>query len=159
MLLQNKGEKMFSGWLMEMLENDLNKLKNEINLYQDEKDLWIVRGEIANSTGNLCLHLLGNLNHTIGHIIGNTGYQRNRDLEFSEKNVPRAELNNRIDATIEVIKQSLPKLNDNELNENYPAKIGGKLREKGFALIYFSNHFNYHLGQINYHRRLISGKN
>lgn len=149
---------MFSDWLIEIFENDLTKLKNEINLYKDEKDLWVVKGEIANSAGNLCLHLLGNLNHTIGHLIGNTGYKRNRDLEFSDKNIPRTELNNRIDATIEVIKKSLPKLKDDAINKTYPAKISNQEKETGFALIYFANHFNYHLGQINYHRRLVASK-
>lgn len=147
---------MFAGWLIESMESDLNKLKNEVNLYTDEKDLWIVKGEILNSAGNLCLHLLGNLNHFIGHLIGGTGYQRNRDLEFSDKNVARAELNNRIDALIEVIKKSLPKLNDTDINRTFPDKISGKTREYGFALLHISNHFNYHLGQINYHRRLIA---
>ncbi len=149
---------MFSAWLMEILDSDLNKLKKEINLYTDEKDIWVIKGEIANSAGNLCLHLLGNINHTIGHLIGNTGYQRNRDLEFSDKNVPRTELNNRIDATIEIVKKSLPKLKDEDINKPYPVQVGGKLRDNGFALIYFCNHFNYHLGQINYHRRLINLK-
>ena len=146
---------MFSAWLIEMLVNDLTKLKEEINLYKDEKDLWVVKGEIANCAGNLCLHLLGNINYTVGHLIGNSGYQRDRDLEFSERNVPRAELNNRIDTTIEVVKKALPKLNDDELNHNYPVKVGGKLRENGFAMMYFLKHFNYHLGQINYHRRML----
>ena len=148
---------MFSGWLIETIGSDLNKMKNEINLYTDEKDLWIVKGEILNSAGNLCLHLLGNLNHFVGHLIGGTDYQRNRDLEFSDKNVSREELNNRIDALIEVIKKSLPKLNDTDMNRTFPDKISGKIREYGFALLHISNHFNYHLGQINYHRRLIVG--
>jgi hypothetical protein len=148
---------MFSGWLIESMESDLNKLKNEINLYKDEKDLWVVKGEILNSAGNLCLHLLGNLNHFVGHLIGGTGFQRNRDLEFSDKNVSRAELNDRIDALIEVIKKSLPKLNGNDMTKTFPDKISGKIREYGFALLHISNHFNYHLGQINYHRRLIAG--
>lgn len=148
---------MFSGWLMEIMENDLSKLKNEINQYENENDLWIVRGDISNSAGNLCLHLLGNLNHFIGHLIGGTGYQRQRDKEFSDKNIPLSELNNRIDALIEVIKKSLPKINDEDMNRTFPDKMGGNKREYGFALIHFSNHFNYHLGQINYHRRIITG--
>jgi len=149
---------MFSGWLMEILENELNKLKQEINLYKDEKDLWIIKGEILNSGGNLCLHLLGNLNHFIGHLVGGTGYQRDRENEFSEKDVTRAELNNRIDAVIEVIKKSLPKINDSDMNKTFPDKMGGKIREYGYTLIHITNHFDYHLGQINYHRRLIAGK-
>lgn len=148
---------MFSEWIMEIMESDLNKLKNEINLYKDENDLWILKGEISNSAGNLCLHLLGNLNHFIGRLIGGTGYQRKRDVEFSDKNVPRSELNNRIEALIEVIKKSLPKLDGSDINRTFPDKISGKTREYGFALLHISNHFNYHLGQINYHRRLIAG--
>ena len=148
---------MLLGWLMEIMENDLNKLKNEINQYENENDLWIVKGDISNSAGNLCLHLLGNLNHFIGHLIGGTGYQRKRETEFSDKNVARSELNNRIDALIEVIKKSLPKLTDEDMNRTFPNNISGKIREYGFALVHFSNHFNYHLGQINYHRRIIEG--
>ncbi len=148
---------MFAEWLLEGFVSDMNKLKTEINSYADEKDLWIVKGEIANSSGNLCLHLLGNLNHFIGGILGENGYQRNRELEFSDKNVSRADLINRIDSTLEVIHKSLPNLNDEMLNETFPDRIGGKIREYGFTLIHISNHFNYHLGQINYHRRLIAG--
>jgi len=148
---------MFSGWFMEIFETELNKLKTEINLYKDEADMWIVKGRISNSAGNLCLHLLGNVNHFIGHLIGGTGYMRNREAEFSDKNVSREELNNSIDALIEVVKKSLPKLNDTDLNKTFPDKIGGKIREYGFTLIHITNHFDYHLGQINYHRRLIEG--
>ncbi len=148
---------MFAEWLLEGFVSDMNKLKTEINSYADEKDLWIIKGEIANSAGNLCLHLLGNLNHFIGGILGGNGYQRNRELEFSDKNVSRAELNNQIDGTIGVIQKSLPSLQDEMLNKTFPDKIGGEIREYGFTLIHISNHFNYHLGQINYHRRLIAG--
>ena len=146
---------MISGWLIEMLETDLNKLKNEINQYSDEKDIWLVKGDIKNSAGNLCLHLLGNLNHTVGHLIGNTGYQRNRDLEFSGKNVSRKELIERIEETIKVVRTYLPKLKDEDYFKDYPAKVGGRETATGYAMIYFANHFNYHLGQVNYHRRLV----
>ncbi len=148
---------MFSRWMMEIFETELNKLKTEVNLYKDEGNLWIVKGEIANSAGNLCLHLLGNVSHFVGHLIGDTGYQRDRQAEFSDKNVPVKELNDRINALVEVVKKSLPKLEDTDMNIPFPDKIGGKIREYGFALIHITNHFDYHLGQINYHRRLIEG--
>lgn len=77
--------------LLEIFERDLNKLKDEINLYKDENSLWIVKCGISNSAGNLCLHLVGNLNHFIGAVLGNTGYVRNREKEFSAKNLPRTE--------------------------------------------------------------------
>ena len=150
---------MLSGWIMESFEMQLNKLKTEINLYKDEADMWIVKGGISNSAGNLCLHLLGNVNHFVGHIIGGTGYQRNRPAEFADKNVPREELTNSIDALIEVVKKSLPKLDDADMNKQYPEQLGGKVRTYGMTLIHLTNHFDYHMGQINYHRRLIEGSN
>lgn len=143
--------------LMELFERDLNKLKEEINLYTDESKLWILKGEIKNSAGNLTLHLLGNLNHFIGAILGNSDYVRNRDAEFSNKDVPRTEMINNIDKTIGVIKSTLLKISYEDLKQNYPVKV---LKDKvtmntEYFLIHLSGHLNYHLGQINYHRRLI----
>ena len=89
--------------------------------------------------------------------IGGTGYRRDRQAEFADKNVPREELNNRIDALAEVVKKSLPKLDEADLNKPFPDKLGGKILEYGMTLIHLTNHFDYHLGQINYHRRLIEG--
>ena len=77
--------------LTELFVRDLEKLKTEIQQYRDENALWVTGGEIANSAGNLCLHLVGNLNHFVGATLGHTGYVRERDLEFSLKNVPRQE--------------------------------------------------------------------
>ena len=143
--------------LTELFERDLNKLKEEINLYSEESKIWVLKGEIKNSAGNLALHLIGNLNHFIGAILGNSGYLRNRDAEFSDKNIPRAEMINNIDKTIVVIKSSLSKISDEDLKKDYPVKV---LKDKVtmktvYFLIHLLGHLNYHLGQINYHRRLL----
>ena len=143
--------------LTELFERDLNKLKEEFNLYSDESKMWVLKGEIKNSAGNLALHLLGNLNHFIGAILGNSGYVRNRDAEFSEKDIPRNEIISNIDKTIGVIKSTLSKISDEDLGKDYPVKV---LKDKvtmktEFFLIHLLGHLNYHLGQINYHRRLI----
>jgi len=90
---------------------DLNKLKLEIETYKDESKIWVIEKSILNSAGNLCLHINGNLNTYIGAQIGNTGYIRNRDLEFSNKNVPRDILLNQIDATILMINKTLESIN------------------------------------------------
>ncbi len=71
---------------------DLNKLKEEISLYKNENDLWAVKGDVKNSGGTLALHLIGNLKHFIGAQLGNTGYIRNRDKEFSDKNIPKEKI-------------------------------------------------------------------
>src|SRR6186713_3270448 len=78
--------------LQKIFKRDLEKLKQEIASYRDENNLWVVDKSITNSSGNLCLHLVGNLNAYIGAEIGKTGYVRNRDLEFSQKNIPLVQL-------------------------------------------------------------------
>ena len=143
--------------LSELFERDLNKLKEEINLYKDESYIWDVKGEIKNSAGNLTLHLLGNLNHFIGAILGNSGYVRNRDEEFSDNHVQRTEIIGNIDKTIGIIKSTLLKVSDQQLKKDYPIKVlkNKETMRTEFFLIHLLGHLNYHLGQLNYHRRLI----
>jgi len=141
--------------LLEIFERDLNKLKNEISLYKDENSLWDIKKEISNSAGNLCLHLIGNLNHFIGEILGNTGYVRNRDNEFAAKNISRIELVIEIEKTIEVVRKTLNNLSIEDFEKDFPAQKHDKTVKTDFMLLHLLTHFNYHLGQINYHRRLI----
>ena len=142
--------------LLKIFERDLNKLKAEINLYKTEEDLWIVKGEISNSAGNLCLHLLGNMNHFIGALLGETGFVRDRDLEFSAKSATREFLTDEITKTIEVVKESLSGLSNDDFEKNFPVEKHGEIVKMDFMLLHLLTHFNYHLGQINYHRRLVS---
>ncbi len=142
--------------LLEIFERDLNKLKDEISLYNDENYLWIVKKEISNSAGNLCLHLLGNLNHFIGAVLGETGYVRDRENEFTAKNIFTKILIDYIDNTIEIVKHTLEKLSTDDLEKDYPQQKHSKIVKTHFMLMHLLTHFNYHLGQINYHRRLTS---
>jgi len=141
--------------LAKLFERDLNKLKEEINAYPDEAKISAVQTGISNSAGNLCLHLIGNLNHFIGADLGNTGYVRNRDSEFALKNVPRAQLIENIDKTIQVVKSTLTKLTEEDLAKIFPVKIRDEEITTAYMLVHLSAHLSYHLGQINYHRRLI----
>jgi len=145
---------MFVQTIALLLERDLLQLKKEINSYSDEKLLWKIKEGITNSAGNLCLHLIGNLNHFIGHAIGKTGYTRDRDREFSAKDIPLKKLSESIDETILVINDSLSKLTDDDLRNNFPLEMHGKTVTNYYMLLHLVTHFNYHLGQINYHRRM-----
>ena len=138
-----------------LLTQDLRKLREEIELYKNEESIWQVEGNIANSGGNLCLHLIGNLNTYIGQQIGKTGYVRNRDLEFSLKNVPREELLRKIDETINVVNTSLDKLDETDLSTEFPLLVFEEKTSIEYLLVRLNNHLSYHLGQVNYHRRLI----
>ena len=142
--------------LLELFERDLGKLLTEINLYKEEDSLWLVKEGIGNSAGNLCLHLLGNLNHFIGAVLGNSGYTRDREKEFTLKNIPRKELVAGIENTIAVVKNTLTNLNEAELEKNFPIEVFGKPLTTGFFLMHLTTHLTYHLGQINYHRRLLA---
>jgi hypothetical protein len=141
--------------LKELFTRDLNKLRKEVELYSNEDNLWKIEKNIANPAGNLCLHLIGNLNTYIGKEIGKTDYVRNRDLEFSLKNIPRAELLARIDDTIQVVNRSLDKLDEADLKKEYPVLVFDKKTSTEYLLIHLATHLTYHLGQVNYHRRLI----
>lgn len=137
-----------------LFNRDLLKLKQEIESYKDENKLWYVEKGISNSAGNLCLHLIGNLNHFIGATLGNTGYIRNRELEFSQKNIPADELIKRINDTIVVVENSLSKLSNNSLNEDFPLLYNNQRVSTMLMLTHLLTHLGYHLGQINYLRRL-----
>jgi uncharacterized damage-inducible protein DinB len=141
--------------LQKIFKRDLEKLKQEIASYRNESNLWKVDKSIANSSGNLCLHLVGNLNAYIGAEIGKTGYVRNRDLEFSLKNIPQAQLVKMIEDTIVVVEDGLSKLNENDLEREYPLLVFKEKTSTGYFLIHLTVHLGYHLGQVNYHRRLL----
>lgn len=141
--------------LRTLFKRDLERLQQEIEQYQNEAHLWLTDGKISNSAGNLCLHLVGNLNTYIGMELGKTGYVRNRDLEFSQKNVPQAELVQMVKNTREVVDQALSTLTPAQLEADYPAKVFDYEMTTQFFLIHLVAHLSYHLGQINYHRRLL----
>ena len=142
--------------LLELYERDLNKLKTEIEGFTEEADLWKTGEGIKNSAGNLCLHLTGNLQHFIGAVLGESGYVRDRGAEFARKHVSRRELVAEIDTTSVVLQKTLSKLTEDDLAKEYPVDVFGHPMTSGYFLIHLTTHFNYHLGQINYHRRLLA---
>jgi uncharacterized damage-inducible protein DinB len=146
---------MFVTIIKKLYLRDLAKLRTEIELYKNEENLWYTEGDITNSAGNLCLHLVGNLNAYIGDVLGHTGYVRDRPLEFSSRNVPRADLLKSIDETIEMMSTTLDRLNDEILSREYPQVVAEGTVTTGYFLTHLSSHLMYHLGQINYHRRLL----
>lgn len=145
---------MITGMIKTLLQRDLQKLKEEIDAYANEDRLWYVEKNIANSAGNLCLHLVGNLNTFIGAVLGKTGYIRHRELEFSQKGVPKTELLKKIDDTITVVEQTLSSVKDDQLDADFPMKMFPENPSTAYMLIHLATHLTYHLGQVNYHRRL-----
>ena len=146
---------MLTETLKSVFNRDLNKLKVEIESYQNESQIWAIDKNVSNSAGNLCLHLIGNINTYIGAELVKTGYVRNRPLEFSLKDVPRSEIINKIDETILVVNTTIDSLSESDLKAIYPQIVFEKEMTTEFFLVHLSTHLAYHLGQINYHRRLL----
>lgn len=141
--------------LKKLFDRDLDKLKNELSNYKEEKSLWIVKKNISNSAGNLALHIIGNLNHFIGGVLGENGYVRDREAEFSKKDVPVSDLLQNIDEVKTTIYNTLEGISEEELSENFPINVFGYEMTTLFFLMHLHSHLTYHIGQINYHRRLI----
>ena len=141
--------------LIALFNRDLLKLKVELESYQNEDVIWKTDKNITNTAGNLSLHIVGNLNTYIGDIIGKTGYVRDRDAEFSLKNIHRTELLRQIDEVTKVITSALNSLKPEDLEKEYPLLVFKEKTTTGHFLIHLATHLAYHLGQVNYHRRLL----
>ncbi|MDY2587968.1 DinB family protein [Winogradskyella aquimaris] len=146
---------MLTKTLETIFHRDLDALKQEIEAYQNEDRLWMVTKDISNSAGNLCLHIIGNLNHFIGAVLGHTGYARQRELEFTRTHVPKIEMITNIEATKAIVAKVLADLTTTDLEREYELKVFNKPMSTGYFLVHLSTHLAYHLGQINYHRRLL----
>lgn len=138
-----------------LLIKNLSQLKVEVESYPKNSDLWLTSGKITNSGGNLTLHLMGNLNHFIGAMLGNTGYIRHRENEFNQKDIPIEDLVISINETIEMVALTLDQLEEEKLETVYPSDVFGEKIKTGDFLFHLATHLSYHLGQINYHRRMI----
>ncbi|MCW5911057.1 MAG: DUF1572 family protein [Cyclobacteriaceae bacterium] len=138
-----------------IITRNLQKLKSELELYQQESNIWKTDKNIANAAGNLCLHLVGNLNTYIGAVLGNTGYVRDRDAEFSLKNISRKELVQKIEDTIAMVNTILPGIDEKILKSEFPLLVLKEKTSTEYFLVHIAVHLGYHLGQVNYHRRLL----
>ncbi len=134
----------------------LDKLSEEVSKFNHEEDLWKISGDISNCSGNLALHLLGNTFFFIGAQLGGTGYVRDRDREFSEKNVPKEKMLAMIAEAKAIVEKTFDTLPDDALKATYPLDYFNGPKSTFTVLLILISHFQYHLGQINYLRRVVS---
>ncbi len=138
----------------ELFNRELQTLKKEISSFTDEANIWKALPGVTNTAGNLALHLMGNLNHFIGATLGETGYKRDRDSEFSTKNVSRETLLIDIERTAVMVDKVLTSISPDKLQAPFPFEMFGK-RDTAYYLLHFYGHLTYHNGQINYLRRIL----
>ncbi len=142
-----------------VLVRELSAFQREIELFPDDELLFKTVPGIANSAGNLALHVCGNLRHFIGNVLGKVSYTRNRELEFSQRSETREDLIRELQTTIEVIESVLPTLGEDTLSADYPEALAGMRVRTGLFLLHLSIHLAHHLGQAGYLRRILTGQN
>ena len=80
---------MNGSFLSAVICRELKSIERELNAYQTEDQVWALPAGLPNSGGTLALHAAGNLRHFIGTVLGGGTFVRDRDAEFSRRNVPR----------------------------------------------------------------------
>ena len=143
--------------LTAIIDRDLRALKREVEAYPDDRGPWREVAGIPNVAGTLVLHLAGNLQHFFGPSLGHPGYVRDRPAEFARRDVPRAELLRELEAARAAVRVGLSTLAESRLEGEYPEVIGGSKVAAGEYLVHLATHCAYHLGQVDYHRRVVTG--
>jgi hypothetical protein len=141
-----------------LILRDVAGLIREVRAYPDEPDLWSTPAGVGNPPGNLALHVAGNLRHNVGHHLGGIEYTRDRDAEFSRREVPVRELVAELEAASNAVDATLRDFPDSRLDEPFPMEVGGVQMSTGRFLAHICGHLAYHLGQVDYHRRITTGK-
>ena len=146
-------------WLRILMTRELAAFSRELDLFEDESLIWTTVPGIANSAGNLTLHVCGNLQHFVGAILGGTGYVRDREREFSARGIARTDLQANLARTSDVVSTVLPKLSGMDFDAAFPDMPGGLHVPCGLFLFHLCSHLAFHLGQAGYLRRLLAGEN
>jgi len=141
--------------LNQLLQRDLSKLIEELKAYSDERNLWLIDLGINNSAGNLTLHLIGNVKQFFGLDLAGIAFERDRDSEFVPSKLNRADLLQELEVLKKLLEEALVPMDPQKLGDQSKHSFLGHSMTIGYFLIHLYGHFNYHLGQINYHRRLL----
>jgi hypothetical protein len=137
---------------------DLLRLHRQIEAFPDDAVLWQVLPGVTNSAGNLILHLEGNLREYIGRQLGEISYSRNRPLEFSASGLSRSELSIRVKELSERIPAVIEGLSAEQMARRYPEVVLAGPLSTGEFLIHLYGHLNWHFGQVDYLRRILTGQ-
>ncbi len=146
---------MLNNILANFYERDIRQLIDEVKLFHNEENLWRTYGSVKNSSGNLVLHIIGGLNYLIGATLAQTNYVRDRDKEFSRKGVAREELVAQLEELIPMINRTLSAFTPDRMESDYPLMFDDMKTSNCYVLLRLSLHLNYHLGQVNYLRRVL----
>jgi uncharacterized protein DUF1572 len=136
---------------------ELRAIERELDAYRSEDEVWSLPPGLPNSGGTLALHAAGNLRHFIGAVLGGSSYVRDRDAEFQRRNVPRAELIEDLRQAEQAVRETLDHLDPARFDETYPLPVANRRLRTGDFLLHLMAHLAYHTGQVDFHRRIVTG--
>jgi hypothetical protein len=148
---------MISSELAGLFGRDIARLIQELRAFPDTESIWKTVPGVSNAAGTLALHLEGNLREYIGRQLGQIDFTRDRPLEFSARGVARDELIARLDAVRASIPDVIAALSGAQLDATYPENVLKTPLSTRQFLMHLLGHLNYHLGQVDYLRRCVTG--
>jgi hypothetical protein len=143
--------------LADLYQRDLTRLQQQIEAFPTDESLWQVIPGISNPAGTLVLHLEGGLRHFIGYRLGNIAYQRKRAEEFTTKGLNKSELVSRTEALRRSVPTVIRSLSEQAMRQQYPEVILERPISTEGWLVSLFGHVSWHLGQIDYLRRTLTG--
>lgn len=138
----------------ELFARDIKRLDAIVEAYATDEALWTTSGSVKNPGGTLCLHLCGNLRHFVGHVLGDLPYTRDREREFGARDLTKADLLAEVESTQHDVAYAIARLTAEQLQGPYPVRVLDRDWNTGAFLLHLYGHLNYHLGQLDYHRRM-----
>ena len=139
-----------------VMVRDLRALAREVSAYPSDASLWQEMPGITNTGGTLALHLAGNVRHFFGAVLGASGWVRDRDREFNARGIARGDVVREIEIAIAAADRVMPTLSAATMAAPFPIPIMGVQLPTARFLMHLCSHFAYHLGQIDYHRRVVA---
>jgi hypothetical protein len=142
------------------LASDYRERATNLHKWADpltDEQFWRNPYSYGNSIGHLVLHLTGNLNYYIGARVANSGYVRNRDVEFTEtRRPPKAEVLRKFDEAINVVVGTIQKQSESDWTLPYAAEREPEASHRFTIFMRCAVHLYHHIGQINYIAREVT---
>ena len=143
--------------IVALLLRELRALRREVEAFPDERDLWRLLPGLANSTGTLTLHVAGSVQHFAGARLAGSPYVRDRVHEFAARDLSRERLLQEVEAAMAAVQQLAAALDGADLGRPFPETVAQLRIETADFLLHMCTHVAYHLGQVDYHRRAVTG--
>jgi len=149
---------MITSLLIDLYNNELDKLNDELMSYESDELLWKTIDGTKTTAGNNCLIISGTLQQQIGSLIGEFEYMRNKEAELKAKNVSKERLAEEISNARKVVIETLEGVSKMDLAKVYPSTEFKEPVNTEYYLLHMLKTLGFYNGQIALHRQIVSAK-